>query len=101
MNNVRYLPSTLSFTLASSRILLRFSVNAIDVGGRSAAVSTSSVARASPNAVVNNAEWARTSAPRLESNVAASKQVPFEGSPPTPPHTIVKGVSPTLFSRST
>ena len=78
-----------------------FSVSASAVGGKSAAVSIRSVALDSPNAVFKEAECASTSAPLFASSLAASKQVPLAGSPPTPPHTMVNGVSPILFSRST
>ena len=95
------LPSESSIIWASSRIFLKFSVSASAVGGKSAAVSIRSVALDSPNAVFKEAECASTSAPLFASSLAASKQVPLAGSPPTPPHTMVNGVSPILFSRST
>ena len=76
-------------------------MSASAVGGKSAADSISSVASSSPNTAVNKAECAATSAPRFASNFAASKHLPFDVSPPTPPQAIVNGVSPILFSRST
>ena len=98
-NATKFIPSVSSLILASSSILRKFSVKAIDVGGKSAAVSINSVALASPKALFNKDEWASTSAPRFASNCAASKEAPLFGS--FAQQAIVKGVCPILFSRST
>ena len=98
-NPTMFLPSVSSLIWASSSIFRKFSVKAIEVGGKSAAVSINSVALAPPKALFNREEWASTSAPRFASNCATSKDVPLLGS--FPPQAIVKGVSPILFSRST
>ena len=87
--------------MALSSIFLKFSVNAIEVGGKSAATSHKGLLRASPNTFSIKSECARTSAPLLANSSAASKHAPVDSFPAKPPQTIVNAVSPTPFSRST